>query len=772
MKFRILFLALLGFITSLVSQSASQAQEAPGMPIVKSIDVQFVGPQSVSKEKILANMRTRVGRPYSPQVTEEDIRNLYATGNITNVRMFGEPQGNGVKVVVVVATKSSVSEIVINGATRVKAAKLREQISTKPGDALSEASLEADRQKIAEYYQGKNYGDVDVRSRTEANEKQGTVRVIFDLTEGAKAKIDRVTFQGNTVIKRGELMKVIKTKPKGLLNIFSSTAGKLNSEQLQDDTKAIRELYQSKGYLQAEVRQPSVVRRGVKVDVTFPIQEGALHHVGKVTYSGARLFSNEELTKNLKLKNGAIYSPQALAADKKTISDLYGSKGYLDVAVLTSPQPAGSGIVNVDFRLQEGNQYYVDKVNIAGNVRTKDKVIRRELPLAPGDVFNTNLVDTGRQRLENLRYFSKTEMRPAEPLLSVPGRRDLNVDVTEQRTGSFNFGAGFSSIDNLLGFAEVTQGNFDLLGWPRFTGAGQKFRARVQYGTQRKDVVVSLTEPYFLDQKLSLGTEAYYRDASFTSNVYDERRYGAAIFLRKPLNEFTAARLEYRIEDTQLHNFSATASPEIQAENVGSRLKSQISTGITYDSRDRVYLPRKGMRIDAQAYIAGGFLGGDTDIYGLDLEASKYIGLPGDTILTLEGQIAGVSTWSGGDRVPIYDRLYLGGANSLRGFRYRDVGPKDIQGEPLGGKSLARFTAEYTFPIVEMVRGAIFYDVGYVNPGSWSFGTNNINSDYGIGLLLEIPAIGPVRIDYGIPIKSDRFNDSNGKFQFNIGYKF
>ncbi|MEQ1841780.1 MAG: BamA/TamA family outer membrane protein, partial [Verrucomicrobiales bacterium] len=340
------------------------------------------------------------------------------------------------------------------------------------------------------------------------------------------------------------------------------------------------------------------------------------------------------------------------------------------------------------------------------------------------------------------------------------------------RTGSFNFGAGFSSIDNLLGFAEVTQGNFDLLGWPRFTGAGQKFRARVQYGTQRKDVVVSLTEPYFLDQKLSLGTEAYYRDASFTSNVYDERRYGAAIFLRKPINEFTAARFEYRIEDTYLHNFSNTASPEILAEDVGSQLKSQISTGITFDSRDRVYLPRKGMRIDAQVYVAGGFLGGDSEIYGIDLEASKYISLPGDTILTLEGQIAGVSGFSSGDRVPIYDRLYLGGANSLRGFRYRDVGPKDSQGEPLGGKSLARFTAEYTFPIVEMVRGAIFYDVGFVNAGAWSFGTSNVNSDYGIGLLLEIPAIGPVRIDYGIPISSDRFNDSSGKFQFNIGYKF
>ncbi|MEQ1850045.1 MAG: outer membrane protein assembly factor BamA [Chthoniobacteraceae bacterium] len=770
MKFRILFLALLSILNPLVP-SATHAQQAPGMPVVRSIEVQFVGPQTVSKEKILANMRTRVGRPYSPQVTEEDVRNLYATGNVTNVRMFGEPQGDGVKVIVVVATKSTVSEVVILGSTRVKSAKLRDQISTKPGDALSESALEADRQKIIEYYQGKGYGDVDVRYRTQGDEKRGTVRAIFDVMEGSRAKIDNVTFTGNSAVKRSELMKVIKTKPKGLMNVFSSTAGKLNSDQVQDDVRAIKELYQSKGYIQAEVRPPSVTRRGVKVDVTFPIVEGARFTVGKVTYAGARVFTLDELTRGLKLKTGAVYSPQSLAADRKTIGDLYGAKGFLDAAIIPTPLPGGPGVVDVNIRIDEGVQYYVDKVNIAGNTRTKDKVIRRELALAPGDVFNTVRMDASRQRLENLRYFSKTDVRPAEPLISVPGRRDLNVDVTEQRTGSFNFGAGFSSIDNLLGFVELTQGNFDVAGWPRLTGAGQKFRTRIQYGTQRKDFVIGLTEPYFLDQRLSIGTEGYYRDASFTSNVYDERRYGGAIFLRKPLNEFTAARFEYRLEETTLRNFSPFASPTIRAEQ-GSRTKSQVSAGITYDSRDRVYLPRMGMRIDAQAYLAGGFLGGETDIYGINVEASKYIALPWDTILTLEGQIAGVTTWTGGDRVPLFDRLYLGGPNDLRGFRFRDVGPKDQFGEPIGGQSLARFTAEYTFPIIEMARGAIFYDMGFVNPGAWSFGTDNLNSNYGIGLLLEIPAIGPIRIDYGIPLQSDQFNDSSGRFQFNVGYKF
>jgi outer membrane protein insertion porin family len=771
MKLRTLFHSLLGLVAFLLSPVTAQAQEAPGMPLVRSIEVQFVGPQAVSKEKILANMRTKVGRPYSPRVTEEDVRNLMATGNLTNVRMFGEQQGEGVKVIVVVATKSTVAEVVINGPTQVKVSKLRDQISSKPGDALSEATLEADRQKIIEFYQGKNFGDVDVRHRTENVGKAGAVRVIFDVTEGGTTKIDHVAFQGNSVVKKSELMKAIKTKPKGIMTILSSTAGKLNSDQLQDDVRAIRDVYQGKGYLQVDVRRPVISRSGSKVDVTFVIVEGPQFHVGKVAVIGARVFAMDEITKVLKLKSGAIYSPQALAADRKAISDLYGAKGYLDLSVIPTPVPVGGATVDVSFRLEEGVQYYVDKVNIAGNTRTKDKVVRRELALAPGDLFNTVRMDASKARLDNLRYFSRTEVRPAEPLISVPGRRDLNVDVTETQTGSFNFGAGFSSVDNLLGFVELTQGNFDIMNWGKFTGGGQKFRTRIQYGTTRKDFVISLTEPYFLDRKLSLGGELYYRDASYTSSVYNEKRYGGDIFLRRPLNEFTALRLEYRLEEIELHSFDSAASAVILAEK-GKMLKSQVSTGITYDSRNRVYLPSSGMRVDASVYLAGGFLGGDENIYGFDIEASKYISLPGDTILTFEGQIAGVDTWSGGSRVPIYDRLYLGGANSLRGFKYRDVGPKDSTGEPIGGQSLARFTVEYTVPIVEKVRAAFFYDVGFVNGGAYNFGTGNINSDYGIGLLLEIPAIGPIRIDYGIPLQSDRFNDSSGKFQFNIGYKF
>jgi outer membrane protein insertion porin family len=541
----------------------------------------------------------------------------------------------------------------------------------------------------------------------------------------------------------------------------------LNSELLESDALALRDLYQSRGYMDARIGRPQVTRDGESVDVAFSISEGEQYRVGNVKYLGAKVFTLEEITQGVKLRTGEVYSPQSVRADVKSIQDLYGTRGYIDFQAGADTKPGAGKTIDVTFNLDEGVQSYLEHINISGNTRTKDKVIRRELPLTPGEVFNTVRVDAGKQRLMNLNYFSKVEAFPADTL--VPGRKDLNVLVEEKRTGSFNFGAGFSSIDNLLGFAEITQGNFDITRWPYFTGGGQKFRMRLQYGTRRKDFVLSLTEPYFMDREISVGGELFYREAAFVSNVWDERRYGFEVNARKRLGEFLTGRLSYTLQDITVQNVPADASQTIQDER-GSRVQSRLSAGLTHDTRDSVFLTRRGRRVDLSVYGSGGFLGGNTDIYGFDLEGSQYFHLPFDMILTLNGEIAGVNTWAGGDRVPIFDRLFLGGANNLRGFNFRDVGPKDEDGEPIGGKSLWRFTVEMTAPVVDKVRAAVFYDVGSVGTEAYDF-SGPVNSDVGVGVRLDLP-IGPVRIDYGFPLQTDRFTSKSGRFNFNIGYQF
>jgi outer membrane protein insertion porin family len=308
-----------------------------------------------------------------------------------------------------------------------------------------------------------------------------------------------------------------------------------------------------------------------------------------------------------------------------------------------------------------------------------------------------------------------------------------------------------------------------LLNWPSFTGAGQKFRARIEYGNLRKDITVSLTEPYFLDRRLSLGGQVFYSEADYLSAIYAQRDYGFSIDTRKAIGTFTSVSLQYKLEATQLFNVSSTASSALLLE-AGSETKSQITPSIVFDTRDNPFLSRRGTRVAFIPYIAGGFLGGNTQIYGFNLEAAQFFHLWKDTILQFQGAVATVDTWGGGGLVHIYDRLFLGGANDLRGFNFRDVSPRDITGEPLGGQSLARFTVEYTVPIIEKARAAVFYDTGFVNAPSWDFNTNHIVSDVGIGLRLDLP-IGPIRIDYGIPIQRD-VNSGSGKFNFNVGYQF
>lgn len=770
MKFSSKSFLVFGLLFTLLTSHRLQAQ-APA-PVVKSIDVQYAGPTTISKNRIVANMRTKVGKAYSEQVVEEDIRNLYNTGNISNVRIFGEPSGDGVKVIVVLQTKAMVSEVIIEGVTLLKVNKLRKQLTVKPGAQLVEANMEQDRQKILDEYQKDGYADTKVQYKVDSNDALGSAKVVYTVNESGKTIISAIRFEGNESFREKELRKAIKTKPKNILS-FITKDGRVDNEKLNEDTISLREFYQNHGYVDVDVSEPQIVPlAGGKAELLYHIKEGKQYTVGKVAVFGTNVFPVEQVQALLKISEGQIFSPKVVKGDVKSIQDLYGARGYVDLQVNPETVSGGAQQLNVTFRLDEGIQSYVERVNIVGNKRTKDKVIRREVAVAPGDVYNTPLVEASKQRLENLRYFSRVDTYPSET--SIPGRKDLNVLVEEQRTGSFNFGAGFSSVDNLVGFAEIQQSNFDITHPWDFTGGGQRFRTRVQIGTQRQDFVMSLTEPWFMDRQVAVGGELFFHNDNYSSNVYSQGEYGFDINVRKPLGPFTSVKFDYKLEEIKIYHLTGYGQVSVPIrQSEGNYLKSSVAGNISYDSRDSLVRTRKGLHIDFTTFFAG--LGGDVKDYGFALQATKFFPLPYDTVFILNGEAATVASWGTnktvGNQVPIFDRLYLGGANNLRGFSYREVGPKDTYGDPIGGNTLAYLTAEYTFPIIERIRGAVFYDTGFVNAGNYDFGTQNINSDFGFGVRLDLP-IGPVRIDYGIPIEYDSYNKSSGKFNFNVGYQF
>ncbi len=754
---------LCALILTLFSSPVAHAQT--GVKIT-SIEVQYTGPQTISRERILAQMRMAVGKEYSESIAEQDIRNLYSTGQIQNVRIFGQPDGNGVKVIVAVEIRALVNEIEIEGARSVPAKSLRKKIKLKVNGPLDEDAVGTARQDIIDLYRAKGFNDVNVQYRTDTNRARGTSRVVFTITEGPKGAIKDIRFDGNTAFSDRILRKQMKTKRKTII-AFLDKSGRLDEAQLQQDLDAVREWYQDHGYVDVEVGNARRERTNGRLAIVVPITEGTKYYVGHISVKGTKVTTEEKVRALIKLKEGGVYSPKTVREDAKKIADAYGAGGYVDLVIVPRGTPTGPGRLDVTFTIEEGERSFVQRINISGNIRTKDKVIRREVLIAPGDVFNTVRVETTKKRLDNLGYFSRVETYPDDT--GVKGRKDLMVEVEEKRTGSLNFGAGFSTVESIVGFAELTQGNFDVTNWPTFTGGGQKFRARVQIGSQRQDFVLSLTEPYFLDRRLSLGGELFYREASFLSDVFNQRNYGFSLVARKPLGRFMATSLQYRLEEIDIFDVASDASDLIKAEK-GARTKSQITTSLEFDTRDNPFLSRKGQRVVLTPFISGGFLGGDDQLVGFDLEASQYFHLPYDLILLLNAEIAGVNTWGDGDRVPISDRLFLGGPNNLRGFDYRDVGPKDENNEPLGGKTLARATVELTAPIIEKVRAAVFADIGFIEPKAFNPGGRPA-SDVGVGLRLDLP-IGPLRLDYGFPIQTGGNNSGSGKFNFNVGYQF
>lgn len=750
------------------SQNPDAVADAPAArKIVKQIQVVYKGAATIDEARVRGQMSTREGQAYSDESVEQDIRNLYATGAVDNVDIQAVDVPGGVKVIVTISGRGAIGEVAFLGNTTFDSDKLRKEIEVKVGDPVDDARLTGAQQKIREMYEKKGFPDVLVTYESSPMPQEGFSRVVFKIDEGARGIINDIRFEGVTAVKASKLRGKLKSKEKSVYRLWGKST-KLNNENLQEDVKTVERALQDEGYVYAkviEVRREPVSDK--KVDLVFVVTEGEKYDVSEVMVEGNTVFTNEELMPGITIEAGLPYSGTAVENDETTIGDYYGSRGYADARVDTSILQSGPGQVKVLYRITEGTKSFIRKVNISGNTITQDRVIRRELPFAPGDEMNTVKIKSGKNRLENLGYFSQVDFRNNPT--GIEGFKDVDVTVTEQSTGTVNFGAGFSSIDSLVGFLDLTQTNFDISDWPSFRGAGQRFYMGVKYGTKRRDFQLNFTEPWFLGQKLSFSTELFYRDLYYLSDDYDQQNYGGSISFRKPLGEHSYAELAYTLQNVKIHDIDENASDIIRAEE-GDYLQSKIDLSWVHDTRDSVFLTRKGHKVELGALVSGSFLGGDADVYGLNAQGSQYFNLPGDTILSLEGAIRTVDTLGGGDRVPIFERLFLGGANNLRGFDYRDVGPKDENGEPIGGLTSAYFTAEYTFPIVEKVRGAVFYDVGMVSGDSYDWG-GDVNSDVGIGLRLYLP-IGPIRVDFGIPMQSDEFNDSSGKFNFNVGYRF
>lgn len=787
---RRLLWGLLTLFAASVSSTISRAQDSE--VIVREIEVRFIGPETVNRAVVMANIQTAVGKPRSRDVIEQDVRNLITTGYFFDVRVLEEPVTDGVKVVFQVQGKATLKEVLLEGNKRYKEDRLRRESSQKAGDILDERKAHADARKMEELYQKGGYPDVKVTYEVSLDKDTGKAILKFKVAEGQRIYIKQIKFSGNKAFPAKRLLKLLKTRRHWWGSWLSST-GVLKQDDFKEDLDKLRDHYHSNGYIDMEIRGTRVERVGTKWMVVYiDIFEGTQYKVGSVRIEGNTLFPTADIEKHLKMTSGKTFTPGGISADQKAIEDYYGTRGYLDTVARPTRVPnVETGRIDITYTIREGELTYIEKIEIRGNTKTKDKVIRRELAVNPGEIYDTVRVERSVERVKNLGYFVPTKVEATPEPTDVPNRKNLVLSVEEQRTGSVTFGAGFSSIDSLIGFVEVTQGNFDLFNWPSFTGGGQKLRLRMQLGFKRQDYELSFTEPWFLDKKLSLGFDLFHHESSFLSSAFTEQRTGGDLRLEKALSEFLRGSVQYSIQDINL-SVDKSASQELQSQN-GTRLRSAVQGTLVYDTRDSVFLTMRGNRSEFSAELAG--VGGNVELYKLNAKTTFYFPFFGGQVLQLLGAAGAVEALgatkgdgknvtetivSGGvtstvvrtvNDVPIFDRYFLGGANTLRGFTFRKVGPKDGDGEPIGGNAYYNATAEYTFPIIERVRGAVFFDVGEVESDAYTFSLGNLKSDAGIGVRLNLP-IGPLRLDYGYPIMTDKQTGKTGKIQFSVGYQF
>ncbi len=802
----------------------AQAQRALPNEKVAAVKIEHQGPQSVSDQLIRSHIRVKPGEPYTRVAVDDDIRELYSTGLFYNIRVAEESTREGVVLTYIVHGNPRLTEITFEGNRKFSKEKLAKKATSKIGQPLSERKLFTDTQEMQKMYQKAGYPRTEVKYSYVIDEPAGRASAKFEITEGGKIKIKRVEFAGAQAFSQKKLRKVVKTKRRWMFSWLTGS-GHLKDDVLDEDRERLAQFYRDNGYIDFEIQEVTTERLSPKkMTVRFQLSEGRQYRVGSVNFAGNKLYSTTELTNGLRtasskrgaktigrnglpMDEGGVFSPQGLVKNTDSIEDFYGSKGHIDVTpgrdlkVKKIPN-VETGTMDLQYNIEEGQKSYIEKVQIRGNSKTKDRVIRRELAVAPGELFDMTRVQLSKRRLEGLQYFGKVDARP-EPT-DIANRKDLIVTVEEANTGHLSLGAGFSSIDELVGFAEMSQGNFDLFNPPTFTGAGQKLRLRMQLGTERQDYTISFIEPWFLNRKLALGTDLYYRNLGYESldDLYDVVRAGARVSLTRALgSDFLIGSVSYTIENRGIllndeyygayvggqtgagpfgdrggpvgaaaaNTYEGNIPSDI-AEEEGYSLLSRYGASLAYDTRNSVTLPNRGQRTELSAEIVGGPIS-DEEFYKLELRTSWYF--PGPArghVLEVVGR-AGVADGLGGEEVPFYDRYYLGGLYSLRGFKYRSISPReDPYEEPIGGNSYWYGSAEYSIPIIPRLRFAAFYDVGVVNPDAFEFDSLDLfNDNWGIGLRLNLP-IGPLRLDYGVPINHDRYNSDKNRFQFGVGY--
>ena len=719
--------------------------------------ITVLGNVKVEEGVVRGAIKSREGGPFSPEQIREDLRSVFNLGYFTDVQVDIKSAPKGKEVIFVVSERPSIREVVITGNVKVKLDDIKEKVTLAPRSILNLDKVKENAEQIRKLYFSKGYYGVKVEHKIDYLETNEAL-VTFRIVEGPKGRIKKIVFKGNQKIKSSNLKKVMMTKQWNIFSILTKR-GVLDEDILKNDIQLLTAYYFDHGYLDVNISEPKIDLRDPKrIRIEIEIAEGPQYRLGTIDFKGDVLTTKETLFTIIKLKRNDVYSNSAIRRDISLLTEAFANQGYAYVEI--NPETSVDSknlLVHLTFDIEKKSRVSFERIQITGNTKTRDKVIRRELRVAEGELYTISGMNKSRSRLKRTGLFKEVDFTTSRG--STDEKINLDIKVEEAPTGALSFGVGYSSIENVTGTVSLSERNL--------FGYGYQGILKVRWGAETQDVRLGFTDPYFLGYNFAGGIDLYHERLEIFE-TYKYKVAGGDLRFGKELTEKLRVDSMYKLETVDVYEVTEDASRYIK-EQEGKATTSALSLTFTSDTRDDFYAPSRGARHSLFLQYAGGILGGDNYFVKAVGETSWFFPLPLKTVLSLRGKVGVVEPY-GGKKTPIYEKFFVGGLYTVRGFEYGTAGPIDENEDPLGSEKMVAFNAELLFPLSREIglKGAIFWDIGK-GFDEWKDITP-LRTGAGVGLRWFSP-LGPIHIDLGFNLDPEP-GEKRKVFDFTMGTVF
>lgn len=725
------------------------------------------GTRIIEKSAILNKLDSKVNDILNKEKVSEDVKRIFKMGFFSDVYVEREYKDVGVVLKYVVKEKPYIREIKFIGNKEISEDDLKAVILTKRFSFMDERKLQSDFEKIKKQYQDRGYYFAEVKYQIEPyKDRAGDVIIVFNIKEGQKVKIEKITFKGVNQFSHKKIKSIMETKEKWLFSWITGS-GTYKIEELKDDFERIREFYNNEGFIEAKVIGHKVELNEKKngLIVEIEVYEGEKYTVVEVAVDGDAKEYEKDLLPLLKLKKSNTYKVSAIRDDISFLVEFMGNKGYAyaNVEPLFDVDEKNH-YVKITYHVTKGKLVHINRIVIEGNTKTRDNVIRRELNVTEGELYNAIKIKQSRNKINRLGFFEELNIIPQrvdyeKPLSEDADMMDMLIKVKERPTGFLTFGVGYSSVDQFLGSLQISQNNL--------FGKGQKLMGKLQIGTKSQEYDISFLEPWLFGKPVSGGFDIFKIKREYTDYTKESSGFGLKSGYR--ISDDWSITGGYRFENAKVTDVKNTAS-QIIKEQVGTKITSSINVNLIRDTRNDAFYPTDGSTFTYYLEVAGGPLGGDNEYVKSVVDYAKYFLLPWQHTISIHGQY-GIIEALGGKKLPIYEKFFLGGMYTLRGFESRSIGPKDPKtGDVLGGNREFFGNIEYIFPLIKEagVRGVFFFDTG--NAFDANILPPELRYSVGAGIRWYSP-MGPLRLEWGKNL-NPKGDEKSSKWEFSIGTIF